>query len=379
MRKYMLYFFYFSKRLFKKKSYLILLVLIPLMIRGMMQIAVQDSGILRIMVMAEDKESEKMKDIFSELLNQDSVILIEEAQDKEMAYQLLNAQKLDAIWIFRENFDDLLLRYVEQYKEGLPTEALVEVVVREDNVALQLAREKLYGVLAPHLYYAMYQEYIKEFWSQEREEVVGLSEIYEKSKVDDCLVQFSYIDGTVEEKPDYLVTPLRGMLAILIVLAGFAAVMYYIQDEETGIMDNVPMDKRLGRLHLYQFTVLIYPALAALIALGISGLMTRIGYEVFLMLLFLFQCMGFCVFLKQVLGQPRRLGIGMVICVLMMLMLCPVFFVVKKARMIQYLLPPFFYLSAVHNLEYVVNMIIYCIISSLFNLFLAQVRNKYGK
>lgn len=360
-------FFYLSKRLFKKKSYLLLLAFVPLLVAALRGVSTQDSGFVKIVLYAEEKEG-LADEVIASLLSQESVVLFETAECLEEAYDKLNRQQADAIWIFHADFDRLLAEFAKSPENVEQQGKPVTIVEREDNVMLLLTREKLYGVVAPHLYYVMYQEYVTSLLPEtEAVPEQELLKIYEESAVIDTLVDFAHMDGTAEERTSYLVAPLQGLLSLLVVLAGFAATMFFMKDEENGVFDRIALEKRQQALYLYQFTVAFYVGIAVLLALYFSGLFTGFGYEITALFLLILMCMGFCSLCKRILKYPRRIGIAMVISLLLMLVFCPVFFHVKKVRLLQCLLPPYYYLSAAHNTEYLKHMLVYACVAFAVN------------
>ena len=366
----MRYFYYLSKRLFRKKSYLVILALVPILVWAMRYISFQDSGVLKI-ALYDESDSEIAKEVILSLMNENSVVLFETVDEWESAEKLLKGQKIDAIWIFKDNFDELLKAFAAG--TGADAQQPFVIVEREDNVALQLAREKLYGAVAPFLYYYIYEDFVAEI--TETNEILPseeLQSIYDNYSSVEFFVQFTYIDGEMDEDMNYLVTPLRGMLSLFIVLGGFAATLFFMQDEENGILDCIPFDKRQGKLYVYQFAVTVYIGIAVLFALAFAEISTSIGYEIITMSLFLLMCMGFCSILKLILRSPKRLGLAMVVCMIIMLVLCPVFFNIKNGRIIQYVLPPFYYLSSAHNPGYLKDMAIYCVIAFVGNYLLGK-------
>ncbi len=356
-------FFYLSKRLFKKKSYLLLLAFVPLLVWSLQSISTQESGFVKIVLYAEEKEV--LTDaVMNALRSKESVVHVEAVEHLEEAYEKLNRQQADAIWIFHGDFNRRLAAFAKSPTNVAQSEKLVTVVEKEDNVVFQLTREKLYGALAPHLYYAMYQDYVTSLLAETDEiSEQELLQIYEESAVIDQLVEFVHMDGTEEERTSYLLMPLRGLLSLLIVLGGFAAILFFIQDEQNGMFDRIAYEKRLGKRYLYQFTVALYIGIAVLAALYFSGLFTNPGYEITALLLFICASMGFCSLCQRILKHPHRIGVAMVVCMLLMLVLCPIFFNVKKVRLLQYLLPAHYYLCAVHNTVYLKYMLVYsCVV-----------------
>lgn len=377
MKSKLRFFYFISKRLFKKKSYLVLLFMVPLLILAMRVIAAEESGVVRIALCREDKSDKTTEEIVISLKEMNSVILFEEFEDIDGAKERLSAGKVDAVWYFKSDMDAKLRDFAEDAGSTKHWEPPVLVFAREDNVALQLSREKLYGVMAPQLYYYMYEDTVLTMAENAgKKPAEDINAIYADSAVLDCLVQFAYIDGTTEENMNYLLTPLRGMLAILIVVSGFAATLFYLQDEENGILDHISHKKRPGTLYLYQFSVMLYVCIAVLAAVFLLGNGTNFLYELAVMGLFILMTMNFCTFWKQLLKYPHRLAVGMLVCIVLILVFCPIFLTIKKFALVQCLLPPYYYLLSIHNPTVLSNMVIYCLLGFFINYFLEIIKEK---
>ena len=172
---YAVLFMLLNKRLFKKPSFVIILCMIPLVVFGLKLISKQESGIVRIALvnLAEDGEDavSGAGDIIDRLTGNDSVFLYSECASEEDALEMLEADSVDAVWIFPEDYDER----VAAFTQGLITEQngtdtgkrgdknnrgraggkdgnAVTVIEREDTVLLQLARLELFGSMYSDLF-----------------------------------------------------------------------------------------------------------------------------------------------------------------------------------------------------------------------------------
>jgi len=360
IRRSFLLFLLYSKRQFKKVSFWILLGAVPLLALGMRKLSAGESGMLHILLCQENPSDALSGEITERLLTEESVIQYTLVQQPEEARTLVASGSADAAWIFPDEMQDRLDRFTGG---EFPEEELVCIVEREDNVALRLAREKLFGALYSHASYALYRNFIcKDLALETGEET--LLQCYEDTAVEGSLFQFSLANGG-SEAPDmgqqnFLVTPVRGMLALLVLFCELTATMYFLQDREKGVLDAVPRQKRRKYLYLHQFTVTGAVAAAVLAALYLSGIFTQWYREMVWMAVYIPMGMGFCSLLQRVCGKVRRLAALIPVLMLASFVLCPVFFFVPKLRMLSCLLPPFYYLNVVHNGSYIYRMILYC-------------------
>lgn len=368
LKRTLLLFALFSKRLFKKVSFWLLLCAVPLSAAGMRNLSMGENGMLCILLCQENPSDPLSKEIIAHLLTERSVIQYILVEREEEAYDLVESGEADGAWIFP---DEMQLR-LERFTAGeLWEEGLIRVVEREDNIALRLSREKLFGTIYPYASYSLYQNFVRRDLGMEADEEM-LRKDFESTAVEGSLFQLAFAGGDSGTSDialqNYLVTPIRGMLALMVLLCGLASTMFFLQDQEKGVLDIVPFHKRKSCLYLYQFSVIGYVVPAVLAALYTCGVFVGAYIEVVWVTVYAVMCAGFCSLLQRICGNLRRLAAGIPLLMLVSFVLCPVFFSVRQFKALQYLLPPFYYLNAVHNESYFYRMIFYCIIVYVIDL-----------
>ena len=95
----------YFKRLFLKKSFVVLLCLVPLMVLGLRIISSEDNGIVKILLCMEDDRDELASQTVDYLLESDSVFAYEYCEDADEALKKLERGEADAVWLFP---DDML-------------------------------------------------------------------------------------------------------------------------------------------------------------------------------------------------------------------------------------------------------------------------------
>lgn len=359
LRKAFLFFFLLNKRLLKKYSFLVILAMIPALAAGLLLAAGEDSGVLHILLCAEDETDDLAKQVIGELTGEKSILRYSAVSSGDMAYQAVCQGEADAAWIFAENLAESVEGYVSNSGEE---EFLVTVVEREDTVFLQLARERLYSALYPHLSYALFENYIT---SDLAVEASGeeLKAEYEVAEVDGGIFRFSYRNREdqvdTEAETNYLLTPLRGLLALSVLLCGLAASLYYEQDKKKRLFLQMPAGRGILFPYLYHMPAVIDGATAVLAAFFITGIRISLKRELVLMALYCAACIGFSNLIRKICGTMQRLGTCIPLLMLAMTVLCPVFISLNGFRMIQYLFPPFYYLQSLHNAGYIRYFLIY--------------------
>lgn len=364
IRKLFTWYYLLNKRLLKKRSFLILLLMVPLLAFGMRIVSKQDSGVITIMLYKSETADELAEEVIDKLLTSESVIQYVTTDSEEEAYEAVKSGQVDGAWIFPENMQERIDNFAES---SLKHAGVVTVVEREDTVFLQLAREKLYGELYDYVSFAVYEHYVTTNLGIEEEitEEEFLA-VYKVKGIEENLFQFSFLDP--EEETDdvdnmhYLLAPVRGLLALVVVLVGLASALYYQQDKKEGTFARIPVKYRLFFEYGYHMIAITDCAIVMLVALYASGTFFSLGKEVLLMFLYCMMCAGFIHLVRWLCGTAQRLAACIPILMLAMLVLCPVFFSVQGLQPIRYLLPTFYYLQGVHNRTVLYQMLIYIVV-----------------
>jgi len=371
MRKFLLWQYMLNKRLLHKKEFLILLFLIPLLIVGMTLISKEDSGVITVLLCMEDTEEALVGEIINKMLEEDSIIQYKQV-DKKQAYTEVKAGKADCAWIFRKDFQNKL---IGTFAGGEEEDKPILVVEQEDNVALQLARTKLYGHIFPKLAFLLCENYLEtEVLEGQPISVQELQEHYEANMVEGGLVQTVYVSPdelsglseiatkSEQEKFSYLVAPIRGILIILIIVAGLVVTMYFLQDEERGMFAWMPLHKRRGLFYSYILGGIMDTAIVVWVCLLISEGKFLPLRELVVFLLYLPLTAVFCEFVKNVCGRKEHLAKTIPLISVSMLGLCPVFLDLGRGFAFQYLFPPTYYLRVGNDMGQLWIMLGYMII-----------------
>lgn len=351
-----------NKRLFKKVSFLLVLCLIPLLVVGMMLLAREESGILKIVLCSRDNDDVMANEIIDRLMNEDGIILFKRCEDVDSAYESVKNGQADAAWIFKE---DLAERIDDYTTSSFLKKSLVSVVERETDISLQLSHEKLYGALFPNVSYSVYKNFIlSEIVSYETVDEGMLREKYDPFENGESLLITEKIGGApVEKSSSYLTLPLRGLLSIVVLLCGMAAVMYHQKDEENGVYDWLSPKKHIIPQYATCFAAVTDTAIAMLTALALSGMFTNVFREIIALLLFAIAAVGFCSVVGAITKKAEITGQLIPFIILACLVLSPIFFNFESMRVLQMLLPTYHYLYAINSSVYLLYLALYSVIT----------------
>ena len=294
-----------NKRLFRKYSFILLLGIVPLFVTGIRVFSMEESGIVRIVLCQKDPKDELAAAMIEELMADTGVLRYVTCQDEREAMELVSEHEAEAAWIFAEDMRGNLQRMAERNR----CEPIVTVVEREDDVSMRFARQILINKIYSAFSYMIYESFVRENVDLDGLSDVELREAYSSTAVEGSLFQMEYLDGKREKKEQsYVLMPLRGILALWFVLCGFAASLYFMQDEQSGIFLRVSRRYRLWSAYGVHAVILSDAAAVLIIACRLSGTFTVWGRELISILLFLCSTLMFCNLIRLLCHNPERLG-----------------------------------------------------------------------
>lgn len=360
MKKLLMWFVLLNKRLYKKITYVGILLLIPVLVFLFALTAKDFGGIVKVVLAQEDPKDAFAGQIIQELQKDSNVISFQEA-DPDDAIALVSAGKADAAWIFPEDLAGCLKDYV--YKEK-NSDGFIRIVEREQTVPLRLSRERMGAVLHNQAVRITFLKHIREVAPETKEmDDEILLEYLEKTDVSGQLFAFYDIYGNRrEESANFLTTPIRGLLAVLAVISATVTAMYYQSDLDRGIFSLLPERQRKFGEFGYQMISSMNILLFVTAALLLAGLGAGIWTELLIFLLYGICCALFGMVLRAVFGGRRGLAVLIPVLTIVMLAVCPVFFDVGYLRKLQLLLPPTYYINSAFNPKYLIYLAVYDIV-----------------
>lgn len=347
-----------NKRLFKTYSFLVILCLVPVLVAGVRLGIREDSGIAKILLYLPNPEDEPALQMASGLMEDNGVLRYELCSSEEEGRRAVESFQADALWIFPE---DMRKTLAETATSGIGSkEGTVAVIQREDDVRMLFTRQILCARLYPAFSYEMYVDFVRNECGMREADEGELRAAYESTLVQGSLFRMEYLDGgPVEEDSNYLLAPIRGILALWLVLCGFAGAMYYMQDQRRGLFSRLPESRRLLWAVGAQAVLLCDGVAVMLAALKIVGVFTTWRREIPAAALLGGSVLVFCNLLRLLCRWPELLGSCIPLALTGMLVLCPVFLDVNGFRPVQYLLPPYYYLKSIHTPFYLWGMACY--------------------
>lgn len=358
------------KRLCKKHSFLIILLIIPLILPLANMVMQGESGVLKIAVTYEGDRNPGAEAVIEKLKGEKSVLLYKQYETPQKAREAVENGEADSAWIFTENFSDAVQNYARR-KRSAP---LVTVLQRETSVPLNLACEKLYGAVYPQISYAIYENFTEKSFSPSAAKAA--KDYYENAARGRNVIQTEKLHASESaSETNYLTAPLRGLLSVLVLLSALAATMYYLEDKEKGKFDWLTGEKSVFPAAGMCLAASSLAGAAVLLAIYAGGIYTAFWREVSAMILFVLSSAVFGTFFAAFFKSTVRFGAFLPIIIIGGIALSPIFFHVKAMPLLRVCLPTTYYLKAIHNAEYLIYMVIYIVCVSGFTAATCALKN----
>ncbi len=357
MKRIAAWFLLLNKRLYKKATFLCMLLLIPVLVGAFQVAAQQPSGVVTVVLACREPQDALCAEIIEELRSETRIISFIE-DSPQNALTAVAAGKADAAWIFPEDMAGCIREFVSGDMES---EGFIRVIERETTVVLGLARERLSGAVFEKAVREAYLSSVRELApeAQERTDRELLDYLYNANVTGQLFEYYDIYGNRKTETANYLTAPLRGLLAILVAVGSMVTAMYYQKDKENGIFSLLPEQfLPLGELG-YQLISSLNMMAVVLLSLMFSGLSVSIWSELLLLFLYSICCGVFGMVLRSVFGGGKVLGACLPVMILLMLVICPVFFDIAAMQKLQLLLPPTYYITGAYNYNYLCYMLLY--------------------
>lgn len=348
--------FLLNKRLLKKWSFVLILALIPLLTLALTISSNDESGVLTVLLISQDENDALSKEIINSLLEDKSIIRFEKADDISSAYTSVEKGKADALWLFKDN----LANRIESFATKDNTEPLVVVVERETDVSLQLSHEKLSGCIFPYLSLEIFDDFmLSAVFTPDEISKEQVKQIYQSALGGGDIITFESVSGkTQDTTTNYLTAPLRGMLSLVVVLCGLAAVMYHQSDRENKIYDWLSPPKHIIFGIATVFSAVFDSTVIMVIALAVSGLFAG-ATEIISALVFTIACTAFCLLIGCLTRKASITGKLIPFIMIVLLVISPIFFNFEFLKTAHLLIPTYYYLYGIYSPMHILSMLLY--------------------
>lgn len=399
IKKALLWFFLLDKRFLRKPLLLLLLCMIPLTALLASRLPQDHGTLLRIGVSSKSPDDRLAREVMKDLTHRRSrgaVRYIAYKTSDQMA-QAVKKGDIRLGFLFPEDLSKLAEAYAEVPEGGsggamsLISQALgvsgnddidlkevqknqILVICSSNDIVTKLEKEQFFGniyhILSNAVLKAWMNVHASGFPVSESERDAYLDRHLSGNVITDSFFQLSYLSGDTvktEDMDQYYLAPMKGLLAITLILICFAACLFLIQDNQKGLFVWVAPEKRALFHYLYLLIPVLDGGLFALLALRISGLL-RGPSDIPAFLLYLFCVTGFSNLVRVLTRKIPLFSSTIPIVIMGCLFLTPVFLDMKILPKLQMLLPPYLYLKSGFGQASLFSLFAYALVSSLASL-----------
>ncbi len=329
----------------------------------------QESGVQHILL-ASEGDDPLAQEVIGQLCAGEGLIRFEMVAP-EQAYTMITKTQADEAWVFPDHMEEQISEWVNAAKR----EPIVRVITREQTPVSTLVRERLYAALYPYLSRANYDNFLSDLSLSDPD-----GKAYQLARPGGDLVEYQTLSGAfVPDRPEYLRTTLYGLLALCVLFCAFACELYALRDTERGVYDFLSLDGRPFAALALTLSGSVDAALAALLALVLSGNAVHGVYGCALMLCYAVCCAAFAVLLGALFATQRRLGAFAAPFFLLCAVVCPIFLDLASLRPFSLFLPTGAYLRAIYDGRYAIYMIAYTLLCTALFLLIARLKAKIVK
>ena len=366
-----------AKRLMFKKSFIALLLLIPLLAGLMSAASKEDSGIMTVILVGEGDEGSLSHEAVDHIAGVDSVVNYKVYDDAEAAKEEVRFGKADAVWVFPEDFEERLAEYS---KSVLNNTVVAYCYQTSENTMVRLIRERLNSAVYSFLSDRVFDRFTEK-------EVIGrygfddfelLKRYRDESAMKIDIVDLEYLGAAPVKTDDagFLASPIRGLCALASILCTLAASLYTLKDERDGFFSRIPLERRLSTCFAANITASLISSAVMVISLLIAGTATSIGREIIAALVFAVASASFCTLLCRIFTSPFALGASIPPLTAVMAVVCPIFLSAKLPFKADWLFPVTYAVKGIRIDHYLLMALVYSAICLAAAFILDRIRFK---
>ncbi len=351
-KRFRIWLFLTTKRLLKKPSFVLILLLLPAVLLLYRAVITEDDGKLHISLYFDGNE--ELKRLYTDKLEEGlpNLFRFTVCASEEDLYSDVAAGRSECGYVIS---GDTAEKFLTEDRRGLVT-----AVVSEQTTYVSFINEIVFCRLMKVFGNDIVVQYLteKSGLTMTRDDYrERLQEEFRKRKQDSEIVEFVYhkktdnevIEDGSEVTQNVLTRPIRGTVAIFVLLTGLAGLVFWYQDDAEGRYRVMAREKR----PLLSFASILVPTLMAgvmgLLCIAVSGIGTGFFRELYGMLLLVILTAAFCNILRFLIPSVHAVCALIPVLILISYLVCPVILDVVKlfpfVRYVRTVLVPSYYLS----------------------------------
>lgn len=334
------------KRQLKHPFFIIMLLLMPAALWGFSRLEQQDSGKISVAVYGE--EQELVTEILSGLTAQDGMFQFYVCESEQMLKDDVASRKAECGYLFTENFKKKLDE--RNFKRSIKVYAAPSTIMEE------LAKEVVFASVIEAYGKVILKQFLDQsdiFTAPDMEQLQQeLMESYEHLQRGGQTFSFRYETLSTEplqQSAARIAFPVKGMLAIYLMVIGMFSAVTVIKDERRGLFVTLPY-RYASACKLAVLAAPVFLAgVSAWLTLLVTGKAEAIGKEAAALMAYLLLVTFVCYLWKLIVRDPLVLCGLIPIFILASLVICPVFIDIGQwlpgVAKLRYLLLPYYYIG----------------------------------
>ena len=340
------------KRLLKNPLFVLTLFLIPIIVLGIRFAVGAGDSVLRVAVYTPSTDATSVERLLTEHLIETSgtAITFYEASSEEALRQDVARGNAACGYLFPEHLE----RKIKEFPDS--PQPVAKAVRRKEETQTKIIDELVYSGIYETLSFDLLTGFISGKTGKDHSS--ELKYAFEKYQTGQAFFEFEYADGSknaalLTPRENYMILPIRGMTAVLLLLAAMLGTLFWYNDRENRLFARLPLGEQRQIGILSMATPALMAALPGLLSLFLTGISSGVKNEFVLMALYLFDLVAFCQFLCLLLPRQAQMLAAIPILSAGSLILCPVFANLASTfpvfSYIRWLTPVNWYLQSVHS------------------------------
>lgn len=354
-----------TKRLLRKPSFILTLLLTPLFVLFLQRSLHSGDAILQVALCTESSDPSALE---STLLTK-----MTDASNSTVHFYIC-----DSLSELKDDLDNnravcgyLFPRNLEQKLEehARKNTAIITAYHRSSATETRLLDEFVYRMIYEELAYDIVEQHI---YDKKRENQSDrLRTLYKQYQQDYTFIRFEYADGSDnqilnQQNSNYLLLPIRGICSVLILLAAMTGTIFWYEDQERKLFLWLPQPYKALVPFLYSLIPAVLAGICGIIAIIMTGFARQILQECICMGLFLLAITAYSMLLRELLPGANSYLASIPLSVIGSILLCPIFADLTAAlpllKPLRMLSPVSYYLNSIYMVQARWELFIYSVL-----------------
>ena len=338
-----------QKRMIRKKSYILMMISVFVFVLILRGVSLQDSSMITIAVGIEDNADETALNLYNDFEKNGVVLSYDKYDTPEEAIDAVASGLADEAWIIPADLSDIVREFAINNKVSTP----IQIYARESSVVQFFLRE----LLEARLFKYISREVFEQFSYDNLGAVTADYSSYIRQEKIFRLYEMG--DEEEEIQPSYIMAPLRGLIALWMMIAAIASAMYYIHDKKNGLFIYWKTKSEFLREFFYLFVIIFDSSVIALLSIILAGIFTFPVSEIGIMILYDIILAFFAMLIIRIMRNEVVIGIFTPVMITVAAVFSPVFMELRAFEVICRLVPPFHYIKNAADPFYLPGMLMY--------------------